>query len=169
MAAMDITVRRAREQEYAEAGELTAAAYLDGGLLDFGAEDPYLERLRDAAGRAAHAELLVAQDDTGTLLGTVTFVGGGGPFAERAGAGEGEFRMLAVRAEARGRGVGEALVTACVERARARKLRALVLSTQHRMLPAHRLYERLGFARTPSRDWSPVPGLPALWAYVLAL
>jgi hypothetical protein len=33
------------------------------------------------------------------------------------------------------------------------------LSSQHEMTAAHRLYERLGFVRTPSLDWSPVPGL----------
>lgn len=165
---MDLTIRAARPDEYAETGELVARAYLDGGLLDFGEDDPYLTTLRDAASRAAQAELLVAEDGRGTVLGTVTFVGAGGPYAERAAEGEGEFRMLAVRQGARGRGVGEALVTACVERARALGLRGLVLSTQRHMFAAHRLYERLGFVRTPERDWCPVEDVP-LWAYTLAL
>ncbi|MEU5834624.1 GNAT family N-acetyltransferase [Streptomyces diacarni] len=165
---MGITVRAARPAEYAAAGELVARAYLDGGLLDFGEDDPYLTTLRDAAGRAAHADLLVAEDGAGTLVGSVTFVGALGPYAERAGEGEGEFRMLAVAERARGRGVGEALVTACVERARALGLRGLVLSTHPRMAAAHRLYERLGFARTPERDWYPIEGM-SLWTYGLAL
>ncbi|MEV8445627.1 hypothetical protein AB0505_07155, partial [Streptomyces parvus] len=38
-------------------------------------------------------------------------------------------------------------------------VRALVLSTQPAMLSAHRIYRRLGFLRTPERDWEPVPGL----------
>ncbi len=126
---MDITVRTARPEEYPELGELVARAYLSGGLLDLGEADPYLETLRDAAGRAGHAELLVAEGDRGELLGTVTFVGRGGPFAERARQDEGEFRMLGVRESARGRGVGEALVTACSDRARALGLSGLVLST----------------------------------------
>ncbi|MDQ3431178.1 MAG: PilT/PilU family type 4a pilus ATPase, partial [Actinomycetota bacterium] len=33
------------------------------------------------------------------------------------------------------------------------------LSSMESMPAAHRLYERLGFVRTPSSDWSPVPGL----------
>ncbi|CAM5684593.1 hypothetical protein SBADM41S_02497 [Streptomyces badius] len=52
------------------------------------------------------------------------------------------------------------LVRACVERARSTEgVRALVLSTQPGMLSAHRIYRRLGFLRTPDRDWEPVPGL----------
>jgi hypothetical protein len=36
------------------------------------------------------------------------------------------------------------------------------------MTAAHRLYERLGFTRTPSFDWSPIPGLQ-LRTYALPL
>ena len=36
------------------------------------------------------------------------------------------------------------------------------------MTAAHRLYERLGFVRTPTFDWSPVPGL-LLRTYALPL
>lgn len=52
---------------------------------------------------------------------------------------------LAVHPEVRGRGVGEALVTAAVEHARhegRRRIRLRVLGTN---APARRLYERLGF------------------------
>lgn len=168
MTAMDITVRTARPEEYAEAGELVARAYLDGGLLDLGDSDPYLKTLRDAAGRAAHTDLLVAEDHAGALLGTVTFVGEAGAYAERAREGEGELRMLGVRESARGRGVGEALVRACMARARALGLSGLVLSTQPAMHAAHRLYERLGFVRTPDRDWQPLPEI-TLWTYALTL
>ncbi|MGP3985164.1 GNAT family N-acetyltransferase [Streptomyces sp. 3N207] len=165
---MDITVRTARPEEYAEAGELVARAYLDGGLLDFAEADPYLDTLRDAAGRAAQADLLVAEDHQGALLGTVTFVGRGGPYADLAREGEGEFRMLGVRESARGRGVGEALVRACTTRGRALGLSGLVLSTQPAMHAAHRLYERVGFRRTPERDWEPIEGF-TLWTYTLSL
>lgn len=57
----------------------------------------------------------------------------------------------------------EALVGACVERARATEgLSGVVLSTQASMESAHRIYRRLGFARTPERDWSPLPGFTLL-------
>ena len=82
--------------------------------------------------------------------------------------GEGEFRMLAVASAARGRGAGTALVRACAAAARARGHRALVCSSQDRMVAAHRIYARLGFVRDPARDWSPVPGVELL-AFALPL
>ncbi|ALC20953.1 GNAT family N-acetyltransferase [Streptomyces pristinaespiralis] len=167
---MDITIRRIEPEEHTALGELTARAYLDGGLLALGEEDPYLEVLRDVAGRAARAEVYVAVDERGTLLGGVAFVPAGGPFADIAGPGEAEFRMLAVAAAARGRGAGEALVRTCVERARATPgCVRLVLSTQPTMYAAHRIYDRLGFVRTPDRDWEPVPDLVSLLTYALEL
>ncbi|WP_129842408.1 GNAT family N-acetyltransferase [Streptomyces sp. RFCAC02] len=157
---MDIHIREALPDELAAVGELTARAYLGDGLLTSGAADPYLPVLRDAADRALHAEVLVAVGRGGGVgpLGTVTFVGRGGKYADVAGAGEAEFRMLAVDAAARGRGAGEALVRECVRRARAAGAARVVLSSQSRMHTAHRLYERLGFVRAPERDWEPIPG-----------
>ncbi|MFE7381278.1 GNAT family N-acetyltransferase [Streptomyces zhihengii] len=165
---MDITIRRIEPGEYGPLGELTAQAYLRGDLLDFGEEDPYLEVLRDVAGRAAHTEVYVAVDEGGALLGGVAFVPEPGPYADVAGPGEAEFRTLAVAEEARGRGAGEALVRVCVDRARALGRARLVLSTQSAMHTAHRVYGRMGFVRTPDRDWSPIPSVPLL-TYALEL
>jgi ribosomal protein S18 acetylase RimI-like enzyme len=76
--------------------------------------------------------------------------------------------MLAVSAAARGKGVGGALVRACIDRARESGFTGLRLSTQRNMGPAHRIYVRIGFERTPERDWSPVPGVDLL-TYALTL
>jgi ribosomal protein S18 acetylase RimI-like enzyme len=166
---MDIEVRRALPEELDTVGELTARVYLDDGLLDFGESDSYATVLRDARTRALHAELLVAVDPlSGDVVGTVTFAADGSRYAKDAAAGEGEFRMLAVRKSSRGGGVGEALVRACMDRARGRGLHRLRLSTKHDMAAAHRLYERLGFARTPERDREPLPGVTLL-AYAVEL
>ncbi|MFJ3225595.1 GNAT family N-acetyltransferase [Streptomyces sp. NPDC086783] len=158
---MDIIVRRALPGEYGTLGEITAQAYLGDGLLDFGEGDGYLVHLRDVARRAAAAEVLVAVDRDATVLGGVTYVpSAGNAMAELARPGEAEIRMLAVAPRARGRGAGEALVRACVDRARATEgCVRVVLSTQRTMRAAHRIYERLGFVRTPERDWNPVPEL----------
>jgi ribosomal protein S18 acetylase RimI-like enzyme len=159
---MDILIRPADPAEHTALGEITAQAYLRDGLLDFGESDEYLGELRDVAKRAAAAEVLVAVDGD-RLLGGVTFVPAGGPMADIARPGEAEIRMLAVDHAARGRGAGEALVRACVERARAVEgCVRVVLSTQRTMHSAHRIYERLGFVRTPARDWNPVPHLTDL-------
>ncbi|MFG2878389.1 GNAT family N-acetyltransferase [Streptomyces sp. NPDC048337] len=160
---MDIVIREALPEEYEELGEITARAYLGDGLLTYGEEDPYLARLRDVAGRAAHSEILVAARSDGRLLGGVAFAPPGSAYCDIAGEGEAEFRMLAVAREGRGQGAGEALVRACIDRARALDgVRHLVLSTSDDMPAAHRIYERLGFVRTPARDWEPFPGLTLL-------
>ncbi|MEU2153973.1 GNAT family N-acetyltransferase [Streptomyces sp. NPDC019396] len=167
---MDAIIRLVEPQEYDALGELTARTYLDDGLLAFGEEDPYLPVLRDTAERAAQSEVLVAVDGSGRLLGGVAFTPGARPYANIAGDDEAEFRMLVVATEARKRGVGEALVMACVERARAIEgCRRLVLSTDQQMHAAHRIYERLGFVRTPGRDWSPFAELEPLLTYALEL
>lgn len=158
---MDFEIRTARADEYGRLGEITGAAYAGDGLLDLNDDDTYLNVLRDVAGRAGDGEVLVAVED-GRVLGGVTFAAPGSPLADVAGPHEAEFRMLAVAAEARGKGVGEALVRTCAERARALGVTALVLSTQPAMLGAQRIYERLGFVRTPELDWSPIPALKLL-------
>ncbi|MFH9004342.1 GNAT family N-acetyltransferase [Streptomyces afghaniensis] len=168
---MDILIRRVKPTEFDALGEITAQAYLKDGLLDFGESDWYLGELRDVAKRAAAADVLVATRGE-QLLGGVTFVPAGGPMADIARPSEAEIRMLAVAHEARGRGAGEALVRACVDRARATDgCVRVVLSTQRTMHSAHRIYERLGFVRVPERDWNPIPELPdiTLLTYDLTL
>ncbi|MEV6053554.1 GNAT family N-acetyltransferase [Streptomyces sp. NPDC052107] len=168
---MDIQIRPAAPTEYDALGEITAQAYLQDGLLDFGESDAYLAELRNVARRAAAADVLVATRND-TLLGGVTFVPSPGPMADIARPGEAEIRMLAVARAGRGQGAGEALVRACVDRARAGEgCRAVVLSTQRTMHAAHRIYERLGFVRTPERDWNPLPELDdiTLLTYELTL
>lgn len=154
---MRVTIRPARADELAAVGALTAAAYVADGRIT--AEDPYADRLRDAAARARDAELLVAVGPDDTLLGTATHVPPGTPFAELGADGEAEIRMLAVAPAARGAGVGRLLSEACVDRARATGCAAVALSSGTWMAAAHRLYERLGFVRTPERDWSPEEGV----------
>ncbi|CCK27528.1 acetyltransferase [Streptomyces davaonensis JCM 4913] len=168
---MDFLIREVLPTEYAELGEITAHAYLQDGLLTFGEADWYLGELKNVAKRAAAADVLVAVEQD-RLLGGVTFVPSPGPMADLARSGEAEIRMLAVAHAARGRGVGEALVRACVDRARAAGDRTgIVLSTQPLMRTAHRIYERLGFTRVPERDWNPIPEHPefTLLTYELTL
>lgn len=158
-------VRQARPEEYDAVGALTARAYRASG---FGSPD-YEPELRDAAGRAAHGELFVALVDEVPVGTAALFTAASGPrWAEHAGPADAVLRMLAVVPEARGHGAGTALTRACIERSRALGCHRLLLSTQPAMTAAHRIYEALGFRRTPERDWEPRPGL-LLLTYVLDL
>ncbi|MDX6548470.1 MAG: hypothetical protein QOG33_2020 [Gaiellales bacterium] len=145
-------------------GDLTVAAYR--GLPGSPTSDRYAAMLRDVAARARHAEVLVAVGDDGVLLGGVTYVGDpASEWAEFDAADEACFRMLAVADEARGQGVGTALVQACIDRARRDGKARLSLLTTDNMHAAHRLYERLGFRRSPESDMIVENGL-ALRSYV---
>jgi ribosomal protein S18 acetylase RimI-like enzyme len=159
-----MVVRPARPHDLADAGAVTEAAYRAAGLAVGG----YVDALRDAGRRADEAELLVAVDAGGAVVGSVTFCPAGSRWRELARDDEAELRMLAVRPDAQRLGVGRALTAACVDRARELGFGALVLSTPSVAPAAHRLYEGIGFTRDPTRDWSPVPGVELL-GYVLLL
>ena len=156
-------MRPAHPAEYARVGELTAGVYEAEGW----ATGSYLDVLRDVADRARTAQVLLAEQD-GQLLGAVTVAARGGPYAEQAGPGEAEVRMLVTDPAVRGRGTGTALMQAALAVARREGCSAVRLSSEPGMTAAHRLYERLGFRRAPDRDWQPVPGLQLL-AYELEL
>ncbi|EHR59937.1 GNAT family N-acetyltransferase [Saccharomonospora cyanea] len=155
----DIVVRPARPDELPAVGEVTVAAYRADGYLDDGDGRAYTRSLRDAARRAEHAHLLVAVDGAGELVGTATVAEPGSALAEMCGEGEAELRMVAVAPHARGRGVGESLTRASLDLACERGARRMVLCSLAAMTTAHRLYERLGFDRVPSRDWYTDGGL----------
>jgi ribosomal protein S18 acetylase RimI-like enzyme len=165
-------VRPVRPDEHEEAAQLVLAAYraLPGGHL----AGDYSTELADVASRSREAEVLVAvrrseEQGPDEILGCVTLVpDASSPWAELLEEGEAGIRMLAVRPDVQGRGIGGSLVDACVARARALGRAALVLHTTPWMTAAHHLYEEAGFVRFPSRDWNPLPEVPLL-AYRLVL
>ncbi len=161
-----MVVRLVRPEEHEALAALTVAAYraLLGPDMDAG----YTEELADVAARAALADVLVAVDEEGRLVGGVTYIPGPGPMAWFTAAGDAGMRMLAVEPAAQGRGVGARLVAACVERAAAAGKQRLLLHTTAPMTSAHRIYERAGFRRDPDHDHTLDDGL-LLLAYVLDL
>jgi ribosomal protein S18 acetylase RimI-like enzyme len=127
----------------------------------------YARELVDVGRRAVEAEVLVAVDEA--LLGCVTFVPDDrSPWAEQLAADESAIRMLAVDPAAQRRGVGRALLDACIRRARQLGRSAVFLHSTPWMVAAHGLYLQAGFVRLPDRDWTPVPNVP-LWAFRLDL
>ncbi|MDQ1436551.1 MAG: hypothetical protein QOK43_180 [Acidimicrobiaceae bacterium] len=183
-------VREVRDDEATQAGELVVAAYRAVAGTPPVADDGYAAELRAVAERARVAVVLVALDDSGDgadprsvmgagqadgptwprpVLGCVTYVpDDASPLAEHLRPGEVSMRMLAVAPAAQGRGVGRALVDACVDRARGAGKERLVLHSGAWMHDAHRLYAAAGFRRVPERDWVPEPDIPLL-AFALDL
>jgi GNAT superfamily N-acetyltransferase len=143
-------------------GRLVVAAY--AALPDHPADPGYDDELADLASRVRDAVVIGALDEA-TPLGCVTYVSDAcNPYAERLRDGEASFRMLAVSPAAQGGGVGEALVQACLDRARSEARAAVFVYTGPWMPAAHRLYRRLGFVPVPDRDWE-LPGLFTLLGY----
>lgn len=152
-------IRSAERDEAERIGCLTVAAYATLGepLGD------YVAVLRDVAARLDTCEVAVAEDsDDGSLLGTLTYVPGLGPYAEWDDPDAAGIRFLAVDPAARGRGVAEALVRWAMARAEAQGRARLLLHTTDHMHTAQRLYERLGFVRAPELDWWPRRGVRLL-------
>lgn len=152
-----VRIRPAVDDEHAAVGELPLRAYLEAdGTYAAGG---YADELRDAAGHAAVAEVLVAEGGDGALLGTTTFVpSGDDPLAEHDDREAASVRFLAVEPGARRAGVARALMEACLERARqvgAPRMRLHVIATN---AAAHRLSQGLGFTRDPATDFEPLPG-----------
>lgn len=149
----------ARPDELARVSALVVETYVGGGFIN--PDSPYVETLRDAAARADEADVLVARLG-GQVVGTVTFCLAGNRWANIARPGEAEFRMLAVDPRVQGRGIGRLLVQECLARTAACGASATVITTEPEMVVAQRMYEHLGFVRTPDRDWSPGPGIDLL-------
>lgn len=162
-------IRPINPDEYARLGMLTLTAYL---TLPGNVREPdYEEELADVRARteAPGTQVLVALADDGELLGGVTFVvDERSPFAEHDVNGAASIRMLAVDGAVRRTGAGEALVRACIDRARVAGRTQIVLHSTQWMTAAHALYLKLGFVRDESLDWDVNPEI-ALLAFRLAL
>lgn len=143
-------IRPVAPGEVDEAGAVTLAAYRSlGGELIAGR---YADDLRDVATRTTGATVLVAVE-SGRVLGCVTLVDDpASPWSEGLTGGEVGIRMLGVDPSARGRGIGTALLGACLERGRALGAVRAVLHSTPAMTAAHRLYQAAGFRRAPRRD-----------------
>lgn len=145
-----VTIRRFQPEDADAVGRLTISAYDTYGTIG----GQYRDYLADPARRADGCNALLVAELDGEVVGTVTFVLPGDPeWEERARlAGDAGFRVLAVGPAAQGRGVGTALVAACLRRARDRGRRRMVITSMEWMTRAHRLYEAFGFVRRPDLD-----------------
>lgn len=124
------------EQSYqgsADCPELTALRTIDDAIAS--------HRAGGASG-AAYWELLGENGrDVGVLL-----------LAAIAGGQALEVSYMGLAPEARGRGLGAAMLRRALDRARARRAKLLTIVVDERNRAARRLYERLGFRAAATRD-----------------
>ncbi len=88
-------------------------------------------------------QLLVVADAGGAAVGTLqlTFITG----LSRRGATRAQIEAVRVRADRRGNGLGDTLITWAVDTARERGCAVVQLATDASRADAHRFYQRLGF------------------------
>lgn len=113
---------------------------------------PDVERLEEIVGSPA-CHLLLARDDSGTVLGSMTLVVFPIPTGIRAW-----IEDVVVDEAARGRGVGEALNRRAIEIATERGARTVDLTSRPKRAAANRLYRRLGFVERDTNVYRFVPG-----------
>jgi len=148
-----IETRRARSDEYDEAGRVTALAYREFVRPGEALWESYVEEIADVRSRAEIADVIVALED-GRIVGSATLELGDRIDADEdppLEPDEAHIRMLGVAPEARGRGVARALMQACFSAARAAGRSRITLHTTQRMRVAQAMYEAMGFTRLEDR------------------
>lgn len=145
------TPRPARPSDGEALARLWTAVYVKARLAT--RANPY--GIAEALDAINNEQTFIVQAGT-RLLGAVVLSRHGSRWASlTAGAREAQLSMLAVRADARGAGVGGALIDRCRDQAQAQGRVALVLWTRPQMEVARGLYERRGYRRLRERDWAP--------------
>ena len=156
----EMVIRNARPEEYAKVGELMVTVYSAlEGFPKPEAQPAYYQLLRNVGQLTSKpgTEILVASDENDHLLGAVVYFNemryygsGGTATQEKNAAG---FRLLAVNPLSRGRGVGRLLTEACITKARTSGSSQLIIHTTRSMMIAWKMYESLGFRRSPDLDF----------------
>ncbi|MDX1658213.1 MAG: GNAT family N-acetyltransferase [Nitriliruptorales bacterium] len=145
-----VRVREIRPEEHDRVGELLLAAYDDVGPFS----QEYRSFLRQPSCWVEDTTATYVAEVDGEVAGCVAFVLPGDREFESTDPPLGDcgFRFLAVAPEAQGSGAGTALVERCLDAARSRGCRRMMIHSMFFMRSAHRLYERFGFVRRPDLD-----------------
>ncbi len=165
-----LKIRDARRGDRDAAREVTLSAFTQyAAVMPPPRWQAYRENILATLTDVGPAQQIVAEKE-GTIVGSVLLYPPGTAFSTP---DEGpltcpEVRLLAVAAEARGQGVGTALMKECIRRSRRLGANCLNLHTTDMMQVAMRMYERMGFVRAPDLDFHPDPSI-TIKAYRLDL
>jgi N-acetylglutamate synthase-like GNAT family acetyltransferase len=147
-----IHVRDAYESERLMLLDLIMMAYAEFGAI---ISPSYRENVTVTVTEETSVERIVAEQD-GVIVGCVLLYLRQIPTdhsGDAANLALPEMRLLAVSPEMRGQGVATALINECIRRASHSGAHVLGLHTTKFMQSALRLYERIGFLRTPDVDF----------------
>jgi GNAT superfamily N-acetyltransferase len=156
-----LKIRGARSGDRDAARKITLSAFHQyAALMPPPRWEGYRENILATLADPAPAQQIVAERE-GVILGAVLLYPPGSAFSTP---DEGpltcpEVRLLAVAPEARGQGIGTALMRECIRSARRLGAGCLNLHTTDMMQVAMRLYERMGFVRAPELDFFPDPSI----------
>jgi GNAT superfamily N-acetyltransferase len=156
-----LRIRDARGEERDAAREMTLSAFRQyAAVMPPPRWEGYRENILATLANAASAQQIVAEKE-GIIIGSVLLYPPGTAFStpEEVHLACPEVRLLAVAPEARGQGIGTALMMECIRRARLLGAVCLNLHTTDMMQVAMRMYERMGFVRAPELDFHPDPSV----------
>jgi GNAT superfamily N-acetyltransferase len=141
---MNVTLRPARREDVRAIVAMLADDALGASRED--KSDPLSRAYYDAfeeMARDPNNRLLIAEKG-GAIVGTlqVTFIRG----LSRKGMRRALIEAVRVASDKRGEGIGEEIIRAVIELARAEGCKMVQLTTDKSRKDAHRFYERLGFA-----------------------
>ncbi|WP_218672370.1 GNAT family N-acetyltransferase [Corynebacterium pacaense] len=136
-------------EEYGELGGNLVAWY----EATYPITDSYRERILDVSTRATENQVWVVRDGhTRRMVGTFVVARGGERLLDHALDGEFSFKLLGVDPQFRRRGIASHLIGRIEEIAADRGFSRVVLNSVDYMVPAHRLYEKLGYRRIRERS-----------------
>lgn len=156
-----MTIRPALPSEYEAIGDLTVRLYSELEGFHRPEEHPeYYKMLRNVGALAEKpgTQLLVAVDDNDHLAGSVVLFTDMQYYGSRGGTATQQknaagIRLLAVDHPYRGTGLGRKLTEACIAIARQKNIPQIILHTTKAMPAAWKMYEAMGFRRSPDLDF----------------
>ena len=157
---MDLEIRDIKADEFDELGSIMVEVYKNLKGFPTPDEQPeYYDMLKNIGSFTTkpYTKVLVAISPENQILGGVVYFsdmsqyGSGGSASKEKNASG--MRLLAVRKDARGAGIGKALTVACIDLARESDSDQIILHTTEAMQVAWGMYQRLGFKRSRDLDF----------------
>jgi GNAT superfamily N-acetyltransferase len=159
-----LTLRNAQDNERRIIRDITIDAYAEyQAVMPPGFWTHYQHNLIATLDGEGNYERIVAEQN-GSIIGSVLLYPPAADSYTSAAISTSypEVRFLAVLPQVRGQGIGTALMKECERRAREVGAQAIGLHTMEVMQAAIRMYEHLGYVRTPETDFRPGEGVVVL-------